>query len=144
VIRPISSFKPLVIIINIFSNPDISDSNGITPAHLAAREGHVECLQTLVDYTNDISLKDKGGLTPADYAFKAGQTGCGRYLVLVETCFGLSTRVKSLSQSLAHCRHENEELRNRIQVCYFVTLSVAQIIPRKQVISVISTFCFTG
>lgn len=90
-------------------NADMRDSNGSTPAHLAASEGHLDCLQTLVEFNSDVTLKDREGCTPSDCAFKSGQTGCGRYLVVVETCVELSAR-------LASCRKENEDLRNRLQV----------------------------
>ncbi|EDO38485.1 predicted protein [Nematostella vectensis] len=94
----------------------ITDSNGVTPEHLAAREGHLLCLQTLVDFNADVTVKDKDGWTAADYAFKAGHTGCAKYLAMVESCFVLSERVGVLTRELNSCRQENAELRRRLDV----------------------------
>ena len=87
----------------------------MTLAHVAAREGHLTCLQTLVDHNIDVSTEDKGGRSPADYAYAAGQTGCGRYLVMEESCWLLSVRVAKLHRELKDCKDENKELRQRLE-----------------------------
>lgn len=95
---------------------DVTDSSGVTLAHVAAREGHLTCLQTLVDHNIDVSTEDKDGRSPADYAYAAGQTGCGRYLVMEESCWLLSMRIAKLHRELKDCKDENKELRQRLEV----------------------------
>ena len=95
---------------------DIRDRDGVTPAHLAAREGHLLCLQSLVEYNSDVTARDKDGHTAADYAHKACQTGCSRYLVVVESCWLLAARVAKLHREVKMSKDENSELRERLEV----------------------------
>lgn len=95
---------------------DVADSAGVTLAHVAAREGHMTCLQTLVDHNIDVTTDDKDGRSPADYAYAAGQTGCARYLVMEESCWLLSQRVAKLHRELKTCKEENKELRQRLEI----------------------------
>lgn len=88
----------------------------MTLAHVAAREGHMTCLQTLVDHNIDVTIEDKDGRSPADYAYAAGQSGCGRYLVMEESCWLLSVRIAKLHRELKDCKDENKELRQKLQV----------------------------
>ena len=97
---------------------DVADSAGVTLAHIAAREGHMTCLQTLVDHNIDVTIDDKEGRSPADYAYTAGQTGCGRYLVMEEWCWLLSQRVAKLHRELKDCKQENKDLKERLQASY--------------------------
>ena len=96
--------------------PEMSERNGFTPAHLAAREGHLLCLQTLVENNIDVTVRDKDGLTPADYAHKSCQTGCYQYLVMVESCWLLAARVAKQHHQLNTLKYENMELRRRLEV----------------------------
>lgn len=95
---------------------DITDSSGVTLAHLAAREGHMTCLQTLVDHNIDVITADNDGRSPADYAYAAGQTSCARYLVMEESCWLLSQRVAKLHKELKDCKAENRDLKKRLEV----------------------------
>lgn len=95
---------------------DVADSSGVTLAHVAAREGHMTCLQTLVDHNIDVTTADKDGRSPADYAYAAGQTGCARYLVMEESCWLLSQRVAKLHKELKDCKEENKDLKKRLEV----------------------------
>ena len=90
--------------------------DGITPAHLAAREGHLLCLQSLVENGIDVTVRDKDGLTPADYAHKTCRTGCYRYLVVVESCWLLAARVAKQHHQLKSLKDENSELTRRLEV----------------------------
>ena len=101
---------------------DVADSAGVTLAHVAAREGHMTCLQTLVDHNIDVTTADKDGRSPADYAYAAGQTGCARYLVMEESCWLLSQRVAKLHRELKDCKEENKELKQRLEASSFAVL----------------------
>lgn len=96
----------------------MADSSGVTLAHVAAREGHMTCLQTLVDHNIDVTTADKDGRSPADYAYAAGQTGCARYLVMEESCWLLSQRVAKLHKELKDCKEENKDLKKRLEVSH--------------------------
>lgn len=98
-----------------YSLADVADSAGVTLAHIAAREGHMTCLQTLVDHSIDVTTADKDGRSPADYAYAAGQTGCARYLVMEESCWLLSQRVAKLHKELKDCKEENKDLKQRLE-----------------------------
>ena len=95
--------------------PDVTDLSGVTLAHIAAREGHMTCLQALVDHNIDVTSEDRDGRSPADYAYTAGQTSCGRYLVMEESCWLLSLRVAKLHRELKECKDENKELRQKLE-----------------------------
>jgi len=95
---------------------DVTDSSGVTLAHVAAREGQLTCLQTLVDHGIDVTTDDKDGRSPADYAYAAGQTGCARYLVMEESCWLLSVRIAKLHKELNDCKEENKELKQRLEI----------------------------
>lgn len=99
-----------------FLELDVADSAGMTLAHVAAREGHMTCLQTLVDHNIDVTTEDKDGRSPADYAYAAGQTACARYLVMEESCWLLSQRVAKLHRELKDCKEENKELKQRLEM----------------------------
>lgn len=92
----------------------------MTLAHVAAKEGHMICLQTLVDHNIDVTTEDKDGRSPADYAYAAGQTGCARYLVMEESCWLLSQRVAKLHRELKDCKEENKDLKQRLEASYLV------------------------
>ena len=103
----------------LFPLSGVTDSAGVTLAHVAAREGHLTCIQTLVDHDIDVTIPDKDGRSPADYAYSAGQTGCARYLVMEESCWLLSLRIARLHKELKDCKEENKELRQRLEAsCY--------------------------
>ena len=92
------------------------DQSGSTPVQLAAREGHLACVQTLVEFNADVTVKDKGGRTAADYSYLAGHSSCARYLIAVESCWLLSSRVARLHQELRESKEENQELKRKFEV----------------------------
>lgn len=109
------------------------DSSGVTLAHVAAREGHMTCLQTLVDHNIDVTTEDKDGRSPADYAYAAGQTGCGRYLVMEESCWLLSLRIAKLHKELKDCKDENKELRQKLEARVSVSMQKKSLARRLEV-----------
>ncbi|MEE3716544.1 ankyrin repeat domain-containing protein [Tumidithrix elongata RA019] len=52
------------------ADPNALTHNGITPLMLAAMEGELECMQTLLSAGADLTRKDSKGLTAADYAIE--------------------------------------------------------------------------
>lgn len=55
----------------INETPSMVNSRGFqntTPAHLAACEGHFECLALLLEKGTDVNAQDEDGMTPAHYA----------------------------------------------------------------------------
>ncbi|CAI8591545.1 unnamed protein product [Vicia faba] len=49
-------------------DPDIGDSKGKTPLHIAASNGHEECVKVLLKHTCNIHIKDMNGNTALWYA----------------------------------------------------------------------------
>lgn len=47
--------------------PSATDS-GVTPLHLAASEGLLDCVEMLVQAGADVQARDNIGLTPLDFA----------------------------------------------------------------------------
>jgi ankyrin repeat domain-containing protein 42 len=52
------------------------DMWGATPAHKAAGNGHIKCLQWLLDSAADVHLRNRNGETPKDIARKFGKVDC--------------------------------------------------------------------
>eukprot|EP00117_Sycon_ciliatum_P034988 scpid52970/ scgid2256/ Espin; Ectoplasmic specialization protein len=64
---------------------DTVDKSGSTPAHDAAENGELECLQVLVSHGADITLKDNEGYTPYDLSFHGEHDECAAFLKAQET-----------------------------------------------------------
>lgn len=94
---------------------DIKDSNGNTVAHLAAKYGHLDCLQTLVEYNCDITLLNKEGHTPCFVAELNSNTQCVNYLTIVETCINMSLELVKLNRMLRESKSENEALKIQME-----------------------------
>lgn len=67
----------------------LEDSEGNTPAHLAAAEGHLDCLRLLVYHKREpmdvIIARNNEGSTPKDLAIKFHKQECVDFLELAET-----------------------------------------------------------
>jgi ankyrin repeat protein len=50
------------------ATPDLANDAGVTPLHLAADRGHVECVAHLLEYRADTTLRDSTDKTALDYA----------------------------------------------------------------------------
>ncbi|XP_062510531.1 synphilin-1-like isoform X2 [Corticium candelabrum] len=89
----------------------LADDTGVTPAHIAARQGHLHCLQVLVEANVDVTNEDEDGQTPIDWANQAGRRGCSHYLLLVDSCHTLSATVSKLQGQLGRVKDENKQLK---------------------------------
>ena len=52
----------------------------MTPAHIAAEQGSIECLQLLMGYNASIAIEDNVGAIPIDIARVYGHEFCVRFL----------------------------------------------------------------
>ncbi|XP_071942659.1 uncharacterized protein [Antedon mediterranea] len=93
---------------------DVLDNKGNTPAHLSAKYGHLPCVQTLVEYNQDITLLNKKQQTPCTLALKHGFSSCAQFLVVVEACSTLSDQVVRLQRELREIEQENTVLKSRL------------------------------
>ncbi len=66
---------------------NIKNNDGNIPLHLAAREGHYDCLRWLltVNSTDDINTKNNNGLNPIVCAVETGHTNCVELLMKVRS-----------------------------------------------------------
>ena len=55
-------------------------TGGVTPAHMAASNGHTGCLRVLKEAGCDLGMPDLKGKTPAYYATLVGNDDCLRLL----------------------------------------------------------------
>jgi len=55
---------------------DIDDSTGYTALMLAARNGHLTCLEILLQYKAEVNIKDNEGRTALDWARKCNRQEC--------------------------------------------------------------------
>ena len=55
-----------------------ANEDGITPAHQAASEGHVQCLKAIIEVGGNITGQDRREHTPLDLAKLWGNRKCAR------------------------------------------------------------------
>ena len=70
---------------NPLQSSDLQDMFGVTPAHFAAQQGYVNCLQVLQDEIYDILAPDHHNQTPLDWATAAEQEITTSYLFMVKS-----------------------------------------------------------
>jgi ankyrin repeat protein len=66
------------------SKPDrvsVKNEDGLTPIHLAARRGHMQVVELLLDHGADLEETDNRGFTPLVYAASSGNLDLVRFLV---------------------------------------------------------------
>eukprot|EP00934_Nitzschia_sp_Nitz4_P002527 Nitzschia sp. Nitz4//scaffold77_size91520//988//3402//NITZ4_004875-RA/size91520-processed-gene-0.19-mRNA-1//1//CDS//3329557946//2517//frame0 len=60
---------------------DEPDDEGLLPLGIAARCGHVECVQILLENGAQVNLQDHIGCSPLHHAAEKGHVGCGELLL---------------------------------------------------------------
>ncbi|XP_077457685.1 synphilin-1 [Stigmatopora argus] len=93
---------------------DEVDQDGNTGVHVAALNGHLGCIQTLVEYGANVTVSNRGGERASQLAERQGHGSCARYLVVVETCMSLASQVVKLTKRLAEQAAENATLQRRL------------------------------
>lgn len=83
-------------------NPSAVDSEGITPAHLAAFEGHAAVLVALSKQGANLDLKDKNGDTPLIIAIRGED--CSTCSVLLG--LGANPTLPGIAGILKHSKKE--------------------------------------
>ena len=63
------------------ADPNLQDEDGNTALHFAARAGHLEMAQALLEFGADPNIKDAGGLTAFHYAVWQGLTPIAQALL---------------------------------------------------------------
>ena len=64
----------LIAYLKTFTKQGWKDNDEWTPLHLAARYGHKEIVEYLVEKGADVNAKDKEGWTPLHFAAQEGHT----------------------------------------------------------------------
>ena len=64
----------VTILLGFGAEPNVRDSSGCQPIHLASRHGSVECCQILFDYNVDINIKNYDGISALGEARMSNQT----------------------------------------------------------------------
>ncbi|XP_077996804.1 uncharacterized protein LOC144450110 [Glandiceps talaboti] len=93
---------------------DITDCHGNTAAHLAAKYGHLSCLQTLVEFNADVTAINKKGHTPCKVAANHHHDTSAQFLIVVESCILLAEQVTNYRKDLREVKQENLVLRSRL------------------------------
>jgi len=87
---------PLVVSVRYRGKPDKCDMWGNTPLHLAAANGHLNCLSFLVSFGANVWCLDNDYHTPLDMAATKGHMECVRYLdSIAAKQIGLNTKLVS-------------------------------------------------
>ncbi|XP_006814471.2 uncharacterized protein LOC100373312, partial [Saccoglossus kowalevskii] len=79
---------------------DVTDPHGNTAAHLAAKYGHLSCLQTLVEFNADITATNKKGHTACKVAANHHHDTSAQFLIVVESCITLAEQVTGFRKEL--------------------------------------------
>ena len=86
---------------------DFEDVFGVTPAHFAAQQGYLDCLQVLQDAMCNLWPVDHHNQTPMDWAVAAGQKLTANYLFMVQS-------VRYLSEQLTLERKHSKKLQDKV------------------------------
>ncbi|ELU07485.1 hypothetical protein CAPTEDRAFT_204097 [Capitella teleta] len=86
-----------------------SDSQGNTPAHVAAMQGHLSCLQSLVEYQISVTAENHKRQTPCFFADFNNHIQCVAYLMMVEVCLETTKNLLVEKQKgMEKCMNEDE------------------------------------
>ncbi|KAI6650451.1 Synphilin-1 isoform X1 [Oopsacas minuta] len=88
------------------ADSDIQDVYGVTPAHFAAQQGYIDCLQVLQDARINIWSSDHHNQTPMDWATTAGREITVNYLFMVKY-------VQTISEQLNDEKKQNIILQEK-------------------------------
>ncbi|XP_036354512.1 uncharacterized protein LOC115227425 [Octopus sinensis] len=95
---------------------------GYTLAHCAAYNGHLQCLQVLVEKAFDLTALDPQGLRPSQVALSAGHIDCWNYLavfelshILLREMCNFGSLVERVNNQLESVRSEAEMLRHTLE-----------------------------
>lgn len=84
-----SSVAKLLIEENNAFGVNARSNDGLTPAHLAAREGHADLVQMLIDHGADMCIADNTGLTTFQRAALSGDVETFRLLIKQEARYSV-------------------------------------------------------
>ena len=73
------------------ASPDSADYDGRTPIHLASSEGHLACVQHLIEIGADLNVVDRFGGTPLADAVKHGRKEVAKVLFAAGARLGMDT-----------------------------------------------------
>ncbi|KAG8175241.1 hypothetical protein JTE90_012609 [Oedothorax gibbosus] len=90
----------------------LTDSEGNTAVHFAAKYGHINCVKALVFQIGNIKSKNEHGLKPLDLALKHGKNDCADFLIAVESCYNLASLNLRQHLDIQHLQKENAEMKN--------------------------------
>ncbi|XP_077200513.1 synphilin-1 isoform X3 [Paroedura picta] len=108
---------------------DEVDQEGNSAVHVAAQQGYLGCIQTLVEYGANVTMQNNAGEKPSQSAERQGHTMCSRYLVVVETCMSLASQVVKLTKQLKEQTVERVTLQNQLQQLLETQRSEAKSLP---------------
>lgn len=102
--RCYSARSVIVLLLQIGADPTIKDEDGITPIHLAAKNGNVECLELLVTAAgaNAFAVMDKEGRNCLHYAAMAPDRQVVKYILADANGITLIDTVDVYGQSPLH------------------------------------------
>lgn len=94
------------------ANPNIRDpSGGLTVTHDAARDGHADTLQVLLNYGADVSLQDDAGNLPLHLAAREGHQAAVELLAPLTAHPFLPNHAGLTPQQLASQHHRDDTAR---------------------------------
>ncbi|XP_054842931.1 synphilin-1 [Eublepharis macularius] len=108
---------------------DEVDQEGNSAVHVAAQQGYLGCIQTLVEYGANVTMQNHAGEKPSQSAERQGHTMCSRYLVVVETCMSLASQVVKLTKQLKEQTVEHVTLQNQLQRLLETQRSEGKLLP---------------